>query len=445
MIMHLVLLRTCLASFGRRDDRLFHCEDRCFVSGSYPHKFRHRKCPTTAEIQHESQKEVLDMFREGDFQDAFQTWQERWECSISVQGNYFKGVLVIKKLEWGGNPGRGNTLRVTGFPAGTLGMERRWIVRAEETGVPRENPPESGIIQHDSHMRKSGSEPTGDQARIAMVGGERPSHCVSQAPCWLEIVLMLSIILVTPRTQIKRPARTLLQHALHRVNWEGLSRTRGSRWLGPGTVEKGASTCIDRPRGSTRREYNINAPREQRLLLVRLFVSHLSESGSIPGGAAPGFSCVGIVPDDAAGRRVSSVISDFPTPLHSNAAPDSPHFTLVDSRDLEFKSGPNLSILHIPHSYNYLVALQRYTSSQTNHSKNTCFASACVTAALAIPCNQLGRDHFVIFSVETRIENSRRSGDCTPRGEQAGGNHFRSVENCSSECSESILVTAENR
>ncbi|KAJ8882302.1 hypothetical protein PR048_014104 [Dryococelus australis] len=28
--------------------------------------------------------------------------------------------------------------------------------RAEETGNPRENPPTSGIVRHDSHLRKSG-------------------------------------------------------------------------------------------------------------------------------------------------------------------------------------------------------------------------------------------------------------------------------------------------
>ncbi|KAJ8885721.1 hypothetical protein PR048_011919 [Dryococelus australis] len=48
--------------------------------------------------------------------------------------------------------------------------------------VPRENPPASGIVQHDSHMRVSGSEPTGYRARIAVVGGERSSYCAAAAP-----------------------------------------------------------------------------------------------------------------------------------------------------------------------------------------------------------------------------------------------------------------------
>ncbi|KAJ8866641.1 hypothetical protein PR048_032502 [Dryococelus australis] len=93
----------------------------------------------------------------------------------------------------------------------------------------------------------------------------------------------------------------------------------------------------------------------------------------------PGSSHVGIVPDDAAGRRVFSGISRFPRPfipallhthlkhlhrlsrppgseplkslhpfkflppLQSNAAPYSPHFTLIGSQNLAVKSRPNLS------------------------------------------------------------------------------------------------------
>ncbi|KAJ8878050.1 hypothetical protein PR048_022513 [Dryococelus australis] len=37
---------------------------------------------------------------------------------------------------------------------------------------PDKGPPASGIVQHDSHMRGSGSEPAGDRAWIAVVGGE---------------------------------------------------------------------------------------------------------------------------------------------------------------------------------------------------------------------------------------------------------------------------------
>ncbi|KAJ8883244.1 hypothetical protein PR048_015084 [Dryococelus australis] len=56
---------------------------------------------------------------------------------------------------------------------------------------------------------------------------------------------------------------------------------------------------------------------------VSLIAFHSNESGSIPGQATPGISQVGIVPDDAAGRRVFSAISRLPctcipTLLHSH-------------------------------------------------------------------------------------------------------------------------------
>ncbi|KAJ8886227.1 hypothetical protein PR048_012436 [Dryococelus australis] len=40
----------------------------------------------------------------------------------------------------------------------------------------RKNPPTSGIVRHDSHMRKSMSDPAGNRARFAWVGFEAPSQ-----------------------------------------------------------------------------------------------------------------------------------------------------------------------------------------------------------------------------------------------------------------------------
>ncbi|KAJ8881002.1 hypothetical protein PR048_017475 [Dryococelus australis] len=50
--------------------------------------------------------------------------------------------------------------------------------------------------------------------------------------------------------------------------------------------------------------------------VVRLLASHLGEQGSVPGGVEPGFSRVGLVPDDAAGLRVFPEISRFPPFFH---------------------------------------------------------------------------------------------------------------------------------
>ncbi|KAJ8869664.1 hypothetical protein PR048_028657 [Dryococelus australis] len=48
-------------------------------------------------------------------------------------------------------------------------------------GEPRENPPASCIVQHDSHVRKSGVIPAGYRTRIDVVGGNRPNHCATAA------------------------------------------------------------------------------------------------------------------------------------------------------------------------------------------------------------------------------------------------------------------------
>ncbi|KAJ8874797.1 hypothetical protein PR048_022686 [Dryococelus australis] len=54
-----------------------------------------------------------------------------------------------------------------------VSMEQCWNERAGKTGDPRENPPNSGIVQYDSHIQKSGREPAGNQTQqFALVGGE---------------------------------------------------------------------------------------------------------------------------------------------------------------------------------------------------------------------------------------------------------------------------------
>ncbi|KAJ8895234.1 hypothetical protein PR048_000559 [Dryococelus australis] len=79
-------------------------------------------------------------------------------------------------------------------------------------------------------------------------------------------------------------------------------------------------------------------------VVVRLLASHFGESGSIPRGVAPGFSRVGIMPDDAAGRRtflgiLHSVFTSFhphrflrplPRSLHSEYHPPPELCDLLD-------------------------------------------------------------------------------------------------------------------
>ncbi|KAJ8877326.1 hypothetical protein PR048_021780 [Dryococelus australis] len=77
-------------------------------------------------------------------------------------------------------------------------------------------------------------------------------------------------------------------------------------------------------------------------------------------GHLPDFRQVGIVTDDAAGRWASWRMSRFPAPLHSDAAPFSPHFTLIGSQDL-VKEQPKIS-QHAPFNVFHLrIRASRWT------------------------------------------------------------------------------------
>ncbi|KAJ8873659.1 hypothetical protein PR048_024488 [Dryococelus australis] len=78
--------------------------------------------------------------------------------------------------------------------------------------------------------------------------------------------------------------------------------------------------------------------------VVILLASHQGELGSIPSRATPGFSQVGIVTDDAAGRRFFLRDLPFLPPFRSGAAPFPPHSTLIGFQDLVVTSRSNLSI-----------------------------------------------------------------------------------------------------
>ncbi|KAJ8866415.1 hypothetical protein PR048_032258 [Dryococelus australis] len=63
--------------------------------------------------------------------------------------------------------------------------------------------------------------------------------------------------------------------------------------------------------------YFVRSPREKLLYVAptdSLLASHQCKPGSIPGRVTPGFSQMGIMPDDDTGRRVFSGISRFPSP-----------------------------------------------------------------------------------------------------------------------------------
>ncbi|KAJ8896126.1 hypothetical protein PR048_001469 [Dryococelus australis] len=61
-------------------------------------------------------------------------------------------------------------------------MEQLRNERTGETGDPRENPPNNGIVRYDSHTRISACDPAGDWTRFALVEGEQANRSVTAAP-----------------------------------------------------------------------------------------------------------------------------------------------------------------------------------------------------------------------------------------------------------------------
>ncbi|KAJ8870785.1 hypothetical protein PR048_027084 [Dryococelus australis] len=93
--------------------------------------------------------------------------------------------------------------------------------------------------------------------------------------------------------------------------------------------------------------------------------SHQDEPGSP--GRVTGFSQVGIVPDDAVGRRVFSGISRSP-PLHSGTAPYSLQNTHIGSQDLAVKSRPNLFTSSLKQQR---IRLERASQKQSSDTHET--------------------------------------------------------------------------
>ncbi|KAJ8887568.1 hypothetical protein PR048_013784 [Dryococelus australis] len=85
-------------------------------------------------------------------------------------------------------------------------------------------------------------------------------------------------------------------------------------------------------------------------VVIRLLASHLGEPGSIPGGFAPRFSQVGIVPDDVTGRQVFSDISRFPRPsipalIHTHLASPSSALKISITRVAESRVGESNRVM----------------------------------------------------------------------------------------------------
>ncbi|KAJ8895101.1 hypothetical protein PR048_000426 [Dryococelus australis] len=123
-------------------------------------------------------------------------------------------------------------------------------------------------------------------------------------------------------------------NSLHRFDLQGITAKAGSGVLELGFFLRkrhiaGNLTCTSLAETDPHDVIRCKTvPVHEGVAKQRSLASNLDEPGSIPGGITSGFSQVGIVPDDAAGRWVSSGIFRFPRALHSDTLPCSPRFAL---------------------------------------------------------------------------------------------------------------------
>ncbi|KAJ8867448.1 hypothetical protein PR048_031250 [Dryococelus australis] len=82
---------------------------------------------------------------------------------------YFTFLAPFHSIVWGFMGITGWLLRCSFQPE--VSMEQHRNAMAEETGDPRENPATSGIVRHDSHVRKTWSDAAWNRNRFTFVGG----------------------------------------------------------------------------------------------------------------------------------------------------------------------------------------------------------------------------------------------------------------------------------
>ncbi|KAJ8885467.1 hypothetical protein PR048_011664 [Dryococelus australis] len=230
-------------------------------------------------------------------------------------------------------------------------MERRQNASAGETRDPRENPPINGVVRHDSHMRKSGVTRLGIETGSPWWEASRltaqPPFCCGRAVltiCYREAVSCLlpytGEALFVPsynqrsdtssvyRTNVwnSSAGQRLITERVHLPTGQEVRERYGrhehARLAPHRSYVKGVQCFRRGPHASLpARRTEFNAWPVQSL------------AGPIPGLFTPGFSHVGIVPDDVARQRVFSGSSVY-TVLSFRRCSILTSITLIGSQDL---------------------------------------------------------------------------------------------------------------
>ncbi|KAJ8871255.1 hypothetical protein PR048_027561 [Dryococelus australis] len=215
-------------------------------------------------------------------------------------------------------------------------MEQRRNAREGETGDLRENPPTSGIVRHDSHMQKSGG---GGPGRESNPGHVKTLVYDTPVNIRVELEARFRAAFETIKNTTRRPSSamcpaTCCSAAEHASNAEK-TILRGFYTLSCGA----ASECRDGGTGEPRVNPSTSG-------IVR-HDPHMRKSGSDPPAGLPPRR-IGFSPRPGHSRdfrkresyRTTLLIGDFLSGISRACIPAllSPHFTLIGSQDLVWRS-----------------------------------------------------------------------------------------------------------
>ncbi|KAJ8874938.1 hypothetical protein PR048_022828 [Dryococelus australis] len=224
-----------------------------------------------------------------------------------------------------------------------VSMEQRWNTRGA-TGVPRENPPTSGIVRHDFQVRKSGSDPAGNRTRLQHL----TATLVAVSPCFYENKLT--------DTYLEQPSETIRVSREERGYETGMAGRSGKMDMGVGGVNEEGERAMLSDRCSTSKAFRpgIKRGRLERKPQSATRWQIIAKERSLRTGRFLYYTPytkvnrvrfpVGPLADFRKWEsyRTTPLVCWFsqgspvppPPTLHSGAAPYSPCFTLIGSQDL---------------------------------------------------------------------------------------------------------------
>ncbi|KAJ8880154.1 hypothetical protein PR048_016617 [Dryococelus australis] len=232
-----------------------------------------------------------------------------------------------------------------------MSMEDRRCERAGETGDPRENPPTSGIVRRDSHMRKSGRLAPNFAHALPGIRAQNLLHPrpASGAPT----AQSGHYLIISCAKGAKDISSTTAGAKLVEIH-SGKGKERGGDLYLSEVIGVEIRCVWSRGRSEMSQGTTVNmAMTATYPTRENLDLTHLNQTSILPGASRRGRGSlvVRLLASHTVGIKSSILrkLADipFPRPLHFGAAPYSPQLALIGSQDLDVKSRPNIFTLSL--------------------------------------------------------------------------------------------------